>query len=128
MRAIALTVALLSPWLRPTEEEYLDGYATYMDYGVMDKVISNRGLQWSDGVALNRAGDRGREVWLLWGDGTISGPLKVVDCAQRIHFGRREQWGHVVEVSAELAQERGFYGIGKEPVTVLFEAPERMWH
>ena len=128
MRAIALTVALLSPWLRPTEEEYLDGYATYMDYGVMDKVISNRGLQWPDGVALNRAGDRGREVWLLWGDGSISGPLKVVDCAQRDHFARKEKWGHVVEVSAELAQERGFYGVGKVPVSVLFEAPKERWH
>ena len=119
-----LSVALIlagPEWQEPTEATRIQGQATYMAPGVMDRVIENRGLAVADGVALNRAGDLGREVWLQWPDGQIDGPLPVVDCAQAAHYEEREAADRVVEVSADLARRRGFYGVGPMPVTVLFE-------
>jgi len=125
MVAIAL---LLTGWSQPTEVESLEGYATYMNPGMMNTVIDNRGLSWADGVALNRAGDLGRTVWIVWDDGSVTGPLPVVDCAQENHYLERERQGRVVEVSARLAKEKNFYRVGPVPVTVLFEAPETRWN
>jgi len=124
----AIVIALLAGWSQPTEADALEGYATYMSPGVMDTVISNRGFGYADGIALNGAGDMGRNVWLVWKDGTITGPLPVVDCAQENHYLDRERQGRVAEVSAELAQEKNFYGVGPVPVTVLFEAPRMGWN
>ena len=126
LAAIALTVA--APWTTPTDTPTIHGTATYYRPGLMQQVITNRGLPYPDGVALNRAADIGRQVWLQWADGTIDGPLPVVDCAQRNHYNTREQQGRIVEVSAELAQRRGFYGIGPAPVTVwLIPPPPPSW-
>jgi hypothetical protein len=126
---MAVVLALLAGWSQPTRAEALEGYATYMAPGVMDTVISNRGLSWSDGVALNREGDKGRIVWLVWNDGTIAGPLPVVDCAQEgKHFEKRERQHRVVEVSARVAQDKGFYGWGPVPVTVMFAEPGIRWN
>ena len=122
----AATAAILL-WTSMTTAPTLEGKATYYDEGIMQRVIANRGWDYADGVALNRAGDLGRTVWLLWEDGTIDGPLPVVDCAQRDHYRTREDQSRVVEVSAELAQKRGFYGVGPVPVTVLFHEPMEGW-
>ncbi len=117
-----------SAWDQPTNTVTIHGVSTYYAPGVMQQVISNRGLDWPDGVALNRAGDLGRTVWLQWDDGTITGPLVAVDCAQEGHFETRERQGRVVEVSAELAKSRGFYGVGPHPVIVWYtEPPETRW-
>ena len=124
----AIVIALLTGWSHPTEAGALEGYATHMNPGVMDTVISNRGLGYVDGIALNRAGDLGRNAWLVWNDGTITGPLPVVDCAQENHYTERVRQGRVVEVSAKLAKEKNFYRVGPVPVTVLFEAPETRWN
>lgn len=126
--ALIATVALLTGWNTPTPADAIHGYSTYYADGLMDRVISNRGLGYGDGIALNRAGDLGRVVWLEWGDGPIDGPLNVVDCAQAVHYETRERLGRVVEVSAELARERGFYKVGPAPVTVwLIEPPTTRW-
>ena len=125
---IAIAIALVSGWSQPTEARSIEGYATYYAEGLMDRVISNRGLGYGDGVALNRAGDLGRNVWLVWDDGSITGPMPVVDCAQQNHYAERVNRGRVVEVSAELAMEKGFYGVGPVPVTVLFEPPMIEWN
>lgn len=109
------------------EADVLVGKATYMDHGVMDRVLDNKGvgLPPSRTVALNRAGDRGRWVWVQWPDGSIDGPLLAVDCVQRDRFLLRESWRVVVEVSAELAVRRGFYGVGPVPVVVWMDQPPR---
>lgn len=72
--------ALLLPaaWSEPTPMTFLDGYATYYAPGLMEKVAANRGIDlqaYLGGVALNRAGDLGRAVWLEWGPGQVEGPL-----------------------------------------------------
>ena len=127
MATIATIALLVGGWNQPTDAEAIHGHSTYYADGLMRQVIANRGLSHADGVALNRAGDLGRIVWLMWDDGTITGPLPVVDCSQKIHFENRESQGRVVEVSAKLARERGFYGVGPVGVTVWFQPPEVRW-
>jgi hypothetical protein len=124
-----LSVALIlagPEWETPTRADRVHGLASYYAPGVMDRVIANRGLAYDDGVALNRAGDLGRQVWLLWPSGDVDGPLPVVDCAQANHYDDRLAQDRVIEVSAGLARDRGFYGVGPAPVTVLF-APPPVW-
>lgn len=121
--ALAVTVAL---WTVPTSEPHLDGLATYYSPGLMEQVAVNRGMDltgYHSGVALNRAGDLRRTVWLTWPDGQVTGPHLVIDCAQRNHYATRESQRRIVEVAAELAQEIGFYRVGPHPVRVLFRQP-----
>lgn len=127
---LLLTLALGVPqavWADPTPQDEIEGKATYYAPGLMQQVAVNRRLDMSGhfaGVALNRAGDVGRTVWLEWDDGTIDGPFLVVDCAQRgPHFEQRELSNYVVEVPAWVARMRGFYGVGPVPATVRFDPP-----
>lgn len=127
MRAGLAVLALsLLAWQDATPEEFVDGRATYYRPGLMEEVATNRGLSlagYYSGVALNRAGDLGRTVWLTWGSGERTGPHLVVDCAQAAHFLEREERGYVVEVDAELAGEMEFYGLGPVAVRVWFAPP-----
>jgi hypothetical protein len=105
---------------------FLDGYATYYAPGLMEKVAANRGIDlqaYLGGVALNRAGDLGRAVWLEWGPGQVEGPFLAVDCAQFKHFPERQRLSYVVEVDAGTARRHRFYGAGPVPVRVLFTEP-----
>jgi len=120
--------ALLLPaaWSEPTPMTFLDGYATYYAPGLMEKVAANRGIDlqaYLGGVALNRAGDLGRAVWLEWGPGQVEGPFLAVDCAQFKHFPERQRLSYVVEVDAGTARRHRFYGAGPVPVRVLFTEP-----
>ena len=78
---------------------------------------------------LFRSPGRGDNWCMTWAaDGSIVGPLPVVDCAQKAHYAKRERQGRVVEVSARVAKERGFYGVGPVPVMVWFEKPTMRWN
>jgi len=124
MGLLLSAVLPVSEWAQPTQEASVKGLSTYYRAGLMDEVAINRGLDldgYISGVALNRAGDLGRVIWLEWDDGSIMGPFLVVDCAQRIHFDEREQQGRVVEVPAWVARLQGFYGIGPIGVVVWFD-------
>ena len=114
-------------WGAPTPADEVQGYATYYRPGLMEEVAVNRQLDLTDylaGVALNRAGDLGRTVWIQFDDGGVYGPFLVVDCAQRgAHFELRERQGYVVEVPAWVARLQGFYGVGPASVRVLFRSP-----
>jgi len=125
---MALLLAALAGWQEPSSADVINGMATYYNDGVMQEVIANRGLGFIDGVALNRKGDLGRYVYLQWDDGTVTGPLPVVDCAQKAHFKTRQSKNQVVEVSAEVAREQGFYNVGPVGVLVWFEKPTKMWN
>src|SRR5512139_3157200 len=121
-----LAILTLSTWSSPTSDPEISGLATYYRPDLMQQVAANRHMvayepPYLGGVALNRAGDLGRTVWLRWEDGTTDGPYRVVDCAKRSDYLLRR--GRIVEVDAETAQRRGFYGIGPVPVTVLFCEP-----
>ena len=127
------TLALLALWATPTEAASIDGLATYYAPRLMQTVADNRGMDlthYAGGVALNRAGDLGRTVWIEH-KGEITGPYLVVDCARRdVHFESRERKDHgddgdkalIVEVDYRLARE--WRMAGPVPVKVWFELPE----
>lgn len=111
----------------PTPQQIIHGEATYMAPGRMRAVLVSKAADltgYAGPVALNRAGDLGRTVWLESEDGAIDGPMLVVDCAGGSHgFATRERQGRVAEVGAGLAKRRGFYAAGPVPVTVRFVDP-----
>lgn len=89
-------------WSAPSPAVELEGLATYYTPGLMDQVARHRGLDLSGtvgGVALMRAGDLGRKVWIRFPGGMWSGPYRVVDCARRDHYAGNLSLGHVVELS-----------------------------
>lgn len=121
---VALFAAAL--WAIPTSDETIAGLATYYAPNVMEAVAVNRGMSiagFRGGVALNRAGDLGRTVWLEHA-GEIIGPYRVVDCARRgVHFEDRLSKGYIVEVDYRVARDWGIVGVGPAPVKVHFELP-----
>jgi hypothetical protein len=124
--AILLAVLITTPWHLPTAAACLQGQATYYAPGLMERVARTRAADlrgYRGAVALNRAGDLFRPVWLEWPDGQVAGPYLVVDCAQSTHYPERLHRGYVVEVSARVARARGFYRAGPAPVTVWFVDP-----
>ncbi len=129
--AMVATMLAGALWGVPTGEVVLEGKATHYAEGRMMEVVGTRGLSlegYAGGVALNRAGDLGRKVWLEWDggpySGLVDGPFLVVDCAQRgEHYERRQRRGYVVEVDAVLAGLRGFKGWGPVGVRVWFVDP-----
>lgn len=125
-----LAVAMLVAWMEATPADYVEGMATYYAPGLMERVAAFRGIDlegYAGGVALNRAGDLGRSVWVEWVNPATKrteriGPLKVVDCAQRgAHFEERERANLVVELSFEQGAAWGM--LGPIPVTVWFRWP-----
>ncbi len=134
MSQVMLGLVVAALWSIPTSDDSVAGRATYYADGLMEQVAENRGRSltgYVGGIALNRAGDLGRIVWLEWPDPkhgwlqtTIEGPFLNVDCSQRRHFAERERRRLVVEVDAQTAQRRGFYEIAPAPVRVWFVNPE----
>ena len=121
--AILLTQAA-DEWQAPTPEPVISGDASYYSAGLMDVVAHNRGLElqgYAGGVAMMRAGDIGRDVWLMV-RGEWHGPYLVVDCAQRLHYDGLVDRGRVVELS-----RRDWLGLGLPempvPVLVSFDGP-----
>lgn len=88
------------------------GLATYYAEGLMDYVRGYRlGLGQVDAcaecvgaVALLRAGDIGRKVWLQAPGQAPAGPFLVVDCARREDYPRLLARGWAVDVSFELGR------------------------
>lgn len=135
---MAMVAAL---WTVPTGEVWLDGSATHYSAGLMGKVAANRGMSldgYVGGVALNRAGDLGRKVWIEWTEGPFEGvtdgPFLVVDCARRgADYQARIGAGYVIEVSEGWAMRREFAWVGPVKVRVWFvdprgESGDLVWH
>jgi hypothetical protein len=88
------------------------GLATYYAPGMMEYVEGYRQTQGQlpacsecvGTVALLRAGDIGRKVWLQQSDGERVGPFLVIDCARREDVAPLVARGWVVDVSYELGQ------------------------
>ena len=72
-------------------------------------------------VALLRAGDLGRKVWIRVGDGAAEGPFQVLDVAARHHIPDLLQRNWVVDVDYTTATRWGMQG--PVMVTVYGEAP-----
>jgi hypothetical protein len=121
---LALALLASALWSIPTGDESVVGLATFMNPGRMEEVIEYRGRDISafqGAVALNRAGDLYRTVWIEY-DGKIYGPYISLSCAQREHYEARVDKDRVVEVDWETAQSWGMKG--PVPVKVYFGLPE----
>lgn len=118
-------VACVSAWCQPTDVVVEVGLGTYYSEGVMRQVAENRELAHLSlvgYVALNRAGDIGREVWIQH-RGAVWGPFVVVDCAQERHFEERLRSRYIVEVPYWLAEVWGMVGVGPLPMAVWYDPP-----
>jgi hypothetical protein len=107
------------------------GTATYYAPGVMELVLRNR-IAWGQVticpdcvgyVALLRAGDIGRKVWLAY-RGDVVGPVLVIDTATPWDFLRIRDWW-AVDVSWEIAQR--WHMRGGLTVTVYPYDPRTPW-
>lgn len=120
---------LLAPFLQGTGEELSPGYwersplpqmgtATYYARGMMEHVVEYRTrhgqLPHCDdcvgAVALLRAGDIGRKVWLQPPGGDLAGPFMVVDCARREDVPVLVDADWAVDVGYEVGQQWGMTG------------------
>ena len=119
--------------LRPTYMEQsplpAQGRAMYYNPGIMAAVYAYR-LQNKEirpcaecvgYVALLRAGDLGRKVWLRWADGNVEGPFLVIDVAARHHIPLLLSRNWVVDVDYQTALRHSMNC--PVPVTVLSQAP-----
>lgn len=105
------------------------GFAMYYNPNVMQEVLNNRLAMGHvsacdaciGNVALLRAGDLNRRVWLQWGDGTVEGPFLVADVAAPHHVPQLLARNWVVDVDYRTASRRGM--LGPEWVTVLASPP-----
>ena len=107
----------------------LTGYAMYYNPGVMEPVVQYRYrtkeidvcADCVGHVALLRAGDINRRVWVQLADGSVEGPFQVVDVAARHDIPQLLQRGWAVDVDYETAQR---WGLNRpKPVTILSEPP-----
>jgi hypothetical protein len=125
-----LAAALM--WQEATPGPFIDGLATFYSKGTMEQVAHNRGISLDgavDYVAMNRAGDLHRLVWIEY-EGRLYGPYRVADCAGRGRdYQMRERLGRIVEVSWEQAQAWEMRGPGEVRVWLappFVEPPEAM--
>jgi hypothetical protein len=117
---------LTDTWAIPTPDAAITGRATHYKIALMDTVAFRRHMSlvgYVGGVALNRKGDLGRDVWIEWDDGTVEGPFLVVDCARLAHYPRREWHEYILEVDADVAMRHSFFHGVPPPVTVHFQEP-----
>jgi len=121
---MALALLALPPWNEPTAAEAVDGLATFYANDIMEQVAAYRGYDGPlEPVALMRAGDLGRTVWVRV-DGAWHGPMVAVDCARRDHYEARVAEGKVAEFSWSFWRRLGL-PMRPYPVTVSFASPFR---
>jgi len=72
-------------------------------------------------VALLRAGDLDRKVWIQPEDGAVEGPFQVLDVAARHHIPSLLARNWVVDVDYATAMRWGMRG--PVPVTIFAEPP-----
>ncbi|MEI2776421.1 MAG: hypothetical protein V9G19_10715 [Tetrasphaera sp.] len=105
------------------------GLAMYYAPYVMDRVVDYRErvnnlpecTECIGRIALLRAGDIGRRVWIQVGDGAVEGPYFVTDVAARHDIPGLLRRGWVVDVDWETGQR--WQMRGPIPVTVYSDPP-----
>ena len=122
---------LSPPYSEPTPLP-ITGLAMYYAPQVMDRVERYRERvnkieaceECIGRVALLRAGDLGRLVWIQVGKGKIEGPFQVLDVAARHHIPDLLRRNWVVDVDYETAKRWGMRG--PIEVTIYAEPPEKL--
>ncbi|MCB0131701.1 MAG: hypothetical protein KDD78_12665, partial [Caldilineaceae bacterium] len=117
----------LSPGYRSSSPLPVSGKAMYYNPGVMQRVIATREDFGHIGecstcigyVAMLRAGDLNRTVWLQIGSSRIEGPFQVVDVAAPKHVGMLQERGWIVDVDYETAERWQF----RMPYVTVWERP-----
>lgn len=135
MTALATLTAILTttipPWDLPTEAAAITGSVTRYDPGLMEIVAVNRGIitdvsqydawlaanRYSGMIALERAGDLGRDVW-IGGERYF-----VADCRAKHHY----PGGHVAEVGYKTAKRWLAVGEWPREVVVRFAPDMSGW-
>lgn len=122
------TVATMKPGYFEQTRLPVRGHTTYYNPGIMDEVVAYRRKagditacpECIGTIALVRAGDINRRVWLQLDDETVEGPFLVVDCAARRDVPRllRSGWG--VDLDYATAKRWGFK---MRDVVILAAAP-----
>ena len=96
----------------------ITGYAMYYNPNIMQEVLRYRldlgqvsqCAECVGNVALLRAGDLNRRVWLQWADGVVEGPFLVVDAAAQHHVTLLLNRNWVIDVDNRTAVRRGMAG------------------
>lgn len=104
------------------------GFSTYYNPGVMEQVVSYRTRvgditpcpECIGEVALVRAGDINRRIWLQLDDTTVEGPFLVTDCAHTWDVGPLVRRGWGVDLDYDTAARWDF---DMRVVTILDEPP-----
>ncbi|MBO9393293.1 hypothetical protein, partial [Caldilinea sp.] len=130
-RPVTNWLQLSPPYSEPTPLP-ITGLAMYYAPQVMDRVELYRERvnqievceECIGRVALLRAGDLGRLVWIQVGDGIVEGPFQVLDVAARHHIPDLLRRNWVVDVDYETARRWGMRG--PIEVTVFAEPPEKV--
>jgi hypothetical protein len=105
------------------------GKAMYYNPGIMEQVLSYRQAlgqvspcqECVGYVALLRAGDLNRKVWIQWEDGFVEGPFLVIDVAARHHIRSLLGRGWAIDIDYHTAWRHGMNR--PLPVTVLASPP-----
>lgn len=125
------TVATMKPGYFEQTRLPVRGHTTYYNPGIMDEVVAYRRKagditacpECIGTIALVRAGDINRRVWLQIDEDTVEGPFLVVDCAARRDVPRllRSGWG--VDLDYQTAKRWDF----KMREVVILDAAPAGW-
>ena len=107
------------------------GGSTYYNPGIMEQVIEYRTRvgditpcpECIGHIALVRAGDINRRVWLQFDDKSVEGPFLVTDCAARQDVPRLLRLGWGLDLDYQTAQRWEF----KMRDVVILDAPPAGW-
>ena len=120
-------------WNEWTTIPSMSGCAAYYNQGNMERTAVVRGYidsskeykQWLNendyigAVAVYMNGDVGRDVHILWPDGTIDGPYLAIDVVARNHFALGIKRNRVIDVDYDTAKRMNMRG--PMAVTILFD-------
>lgn len=122
-------------WEEETPYVSMNGCAAYYASGQMEATANvlgyineaDRGAYyewlWSEGyigaVAVYRLGDKGKDVHILWPDGTIDGPYISIDVVARNHYNLGLDRNRVIDVDYDTAMRHNMRG--PMAVTIIYD-------
>lgn len=131
--AVPFTNTGILPWKSYTEVPAISGCAAYYAEGRMESTAVVLGhidktseyKKWLadsgyiGAVAVYRLGDKGRDVHILWPDGTIDGPYLAIDVVARNHYSLAVDKNRVVDIDYSTAEKYSMRG--PIAVTIIYD-------